>query len=102
LKAIALPPKQLAQEPFGASAILGTNEIGEAERPRDLRPAAQHLFQRRIQRSDVAAAPALRPGERGIGKKGMQARFRILRRPRNFSSSAHTPTLRGMIPGRNL
>src|SRR5450631_2246332 len=62
---------------------------------------AQHLLQRRVQRDDVTRALALRQCERGVFKKRIEFRFRNLRSPRNFSSSAHTPTLRGLIPGRN-
>jgi hypothetical protein len=101
LKTVALPREQFRQQMFRLSAMLGMNKVPEAGRVDEPLAVAQHVLPRGIQGDDVTRALTLRQCKGSVFKKRIPCRLRILRSSRDCSSSAHTPTLHGLIPGRN-
>ena len=69
LKAVALPLEQFSKQPFSLRTIFRMNKVPEAQRSRNACAAAEHLFQRRIERGDVALALALRQAKGRVLKE---------------------------------
>ena len=64
MKAVTFLFKQFVKKAFAFGAILEMNEICKTQRPCVPHPAAEELFQRRIQSCDIALTVALRQSER--------------------------------------
>src|ERR1700686_1073544 len=99
LKALSLSIEQLTQKAVGLRVVLRLNQIGQSERSRGVGAAAQQLLHGRVERGDNARRIALQQANWGVLEQRTQFRFRIVRRPAEFSNSTHASTLRGKIPG---